>query len=153
MGLKLGNTTIGSLYLGSTKIAQAYLGSTKIYQATTPVVSYPYLTMEFDTGYTPTTNLLYAAYRSYCMWSQVSSNRWDGEYLCSSAAMSTDPPAIWQMCRASLSEAIYPYLSMVITANPWTVRSLMLPDLRKRTLIISGMVIRPQRMQRLHIAV
>ena len=74
MGIKLGNTTIGSLYLGSTKIVQAYLGSTKIYQATTPVVSYPYLLMEFESGYTPTTNLLYPAYRSYCTWSQVSSS-------------------------------------------------------------------------------
>lgn len=33
MSIKLGNTSIGSLYLGSTKIAQAYLGSTKIYES------------------------------------------------------------------------------------------------------------------------
>lgn len=74
MGLKLGNTTIGSLYLGSTKIVQAYLGSTKIYQATTPVVSYPYLLMEFNSGYTPTTNILYSEYMNYCQWIQVSSS-------------------------------------------------------------------------------
>lgn len=74
MGLKLGNTTIGSLYLGSTKISQAYLGSTKIYQATTPVVSYPYLTMEFESGYTPNMYLLYSGYRTYCEWIQVSSS-------------------------------------------------------------------------------
>ena len=33
MSLKLGNTTIGSLYLGSTKITEAYLGSSKIYSS------------------------------------------------------------------------------------------------------------------------
>lgn len=35
MSLKLGSTSIGSLYLGSTKIAEAYLGSTKVYGAAT----------------------------------------------------------------------------------------------------------------------
>lgn len=74
MGLKLGNTAIGTLYLGSTKISEAYMGSSLIYRATTPVVSYPYLLMEFESGYTPTTNLLYTAYRNYCAWSQVSSS-------------------------------------------------------------------------------
>lgn len=74
MGIKLGNTTIGSLYLGSTKIVQAYLGSTKIYQVTTPVVSYPYLLMEFNSGYTPTTSLLSTSYRSDCTWIPVSSS-------------------------------------------------------------------------------
>lgn len=33
MSLKLGNTTVGSLYLGSTKIGAAYLGSTKVYES------------------------------------------------------------------------------------------------------------------------
>lgn len=47
MGLKLGNTAIGSLYLGSTKISEAYMGSSLIYRATTPVVSYPYMIFEF----------------------------------------------------------------------------------------------------------
>ena len=32
MSLKLGNTSIGSMYLGSTKIGSAYLGSTLVYQ-------------------------------------------------------------------------------------------------------------------------
>ena len=36
MSLKLGSTSIGSLYLGSTKIGQAYLGSTLVYQAAAP---------------------------------------------------------------------------------------------------------------------
>lgn len=33
MSLKLGNTSIGSLYLGSTKVSEAYLGSVKIYSS------------------------------------------------------------------------------------------------------------------------
>lgn len=43
MSLKLGSTSIGSLYLGSTKIAEAYLGSTKVYGSAAPVDPYnPY---------------------------------------------------------------------------------------------------------------
>lgn len=43
MSLKLGSTSIGSLYLGSTKIAEAYLGSTKVYGSAPPVDPYnPY---------------------------------------------------------------------------------------------------------------
>lgn len=43
MSLKLGSTTIGSLYLGSTKIGEAYLGSTKVYGSAPPVDPYnPY---------------------------------------------------------------------------------------------------------------
>ena len=33
MSLKIGSTSIGSLYLGSTKIGQAYIGSTKVFSA------------------------------------------------------------------------------------------------------------------------
>ena len=40
MSLKLGSTSIGSLYLGSTKIAEAYLGSTKVYASAAPVDPY-----------------------------------------------------------------------------------------------------------------
>lgn len=40
MSLKLGSTSIGSLYLGSTKIAEAYLGSTKVYGSAAPVDPY-----------------------------------------------------------------------------------------------------------------
>ena len=36
MSLKLGSTTIGSLYLGSTKIGAAYLGNVKVYEVATP---------------------------------------------------------------------------------------------------------------------
>lgn len=76
MGLKLGNTTIGSLYLGSTKIAQAYLGSSLIYQATTPVVSYPYLLFQCD-GYNnthPAVSTIWsgASVRPVYNWTQVS---------------------------------------------------------------------------------
>lgn len=33
MSLKLGNTSIGSLYLGSTKVGAAYLGNVKVYES------------------------------------------------------------------------------------------------------------------------
>ncbi len=33
MSVKLGQTSIGSIYLGSTKIGQAYLGTTKVYDS------------------------------------------------------------------------------------------------------------------------
>jgi microcystin-dependent protein len=36
MALKIGSTSIGSLYLGSTKIGQAYLGSTLVYSSSGP---------------------------------------------------------------------------------------------------------------------
>lgn len=74
MSLKLGNTTIGSLYLGSNRISQAYLGSNLIYQYTQPVTNYPYLLMEFTDGRWPTTSLLGSVYRSNCSWIQVSSS-------------------------------------------------------------------------------
>lgn len=60
MSLKLGSTSIGSLYLGSTKIAEAYLGSTKVYGSAAPVDPYnplglPANTMrvKLDTGKDP----------------------------------------------------------------------------------------------------
>lgn len=73
MGLKLGNTTMGSLYLGSTRIYQAYLGSTKIYQYVQPVTNYPYLLIEFDDGRPAEMSMINSAYRNFCTWSQVSS--------------------------------------------------------------------------------
>lgn len=61
MSLKLGSTSIGSLYLGSTKIAEAYLGSTKVYGSAAPVDPYnplglPAMTMrcKFESGSDPT---------------------------------------------------------------------------------------------------
>lgn len=71
MGLKLGNTTIGSLYLGSTKISEAWLGSTRIFYATP--VQYPYLLIEFADGRPADMSMINSAYRSFCSWSQVSS--------------------------------------------------------------------------------
>ena len=77
MGLKLGNTTIGSLYLGSTKISEAYLGSTKIFSSAAPV-QYPYLLFQCD-GYNgghPTVSSTWSggtAGGEY-MWTQVSSS-------------------------------------------------------------------------------
>ncbi len=60
MSLKLGSTSIGSIYLGSTKIAEAYLGSTKVYGSAAPVDPYnplglPANTMrvKLDTGKDP----------------------------------------------------------------------------------------------------
>lgn len=76
MGIKLGNTTIGSLYLGSTRISEMYLGSNLIYQATTPVVSYPYLLFQCD-GYNnthPAVSSIWsgASVRPVYNWTQVS---------------------------------------------------------------------------------
>lgn len=54
MPLKIGSTSIGSLYLGSTKIAQAYLGSTKVYGAGTPALPPYTIRLKFTEGVTPT---------------------------------------------------------------------------------------------------
>lgn len=92
MALKIGSTSIGSLYLGSTKISQAYLGSTKVYSSVAPVL--PYLVFEFTaSGFVPTADpspkhgttesSSYAiGYTSRCgTWTQISSspNRWKWE--------------------------------------------------------------------------
>ena len=55
MGIKLGNTTIGSLYLGSTKIGAAYLGSTKVYESVVPTSEELYAPVVPGSG----TNYLY----------------------------------------------------------------------------------------------
>jgi len=72
MSLYLGNTKLGQIYLGSTRISEMYLGSTKIFSAAP--VQYPYLLMEFNSGYTPTTSILHSVYRSICEWVQVTSS-------------------------------------------------------------------------------
>ena len=61
MSIKLGSTSIGSLYLGSTKIGAAYLGSTKIYESSpspvdplNPLGLPPYtIRVKLASGYTP----------------------------------------------------------------------------------------------------
>ena len=79
MGIKLGNTSVGSLYLGSTKIISAYLGSTKVYQAAP--VQLPAYTLRFrfyNTSLDPST----ISYRG--TWTQVSGsahNDWDWTYV------------------------------------------------------------------------
>lgn len=50
MSLKLGNTTVGSLYLGSTKIGAAYLGSTKVYESTPPAAPRFLLSLSVEWG-------------------------------------------------------------------------------------------------------
>ena len=75
MSIKLGSTTIGSLYLGSTKIGAAYLGSTQIYESSVvdplnPLGLPPYtIRLEMQSGWTS----------PYNTWTQVSSspNVWD----------------------------------------------------------------------------
>ena len=53
MSLKLGSTSIGSLYLGSTKIGAAYLGSTKVYSSAPSLPAFT-LRLKFPDGETPT---------------------------------------------------------------------------------------------------
>ena len=57
MSLKLGSTSIGSLYLGSTKIGEAYLGSVKVYASADPYnpLGLPAYTirLKFTDGVTP----------------------------------------------------------------------------------------------------
>lgn len=93
MSLKIGSTSIGSLYFGSTKIGQAYLGNVKVYEsAVAPVM--PYLVFEFTASdFVPTADPSsthgkkkggsYAiGYTSrFGSWTQVSSspNRWKWE--------------------------------------------------------------------------
>lgn len=53
MSLKLGSTTIGSLYLGSTKVSEAYLGNVKVYGATPPMAANTLLFRFSDSTYDP----------------------------------------------------------------------------------------------------
>lgn len=76
MSIKLGATSIGSLYLGSTKIGAAYLGNVKLYQSADPYNPLglpPYtIRLEMAPGWTP-----HASQSS--SWAQVSAtpNVWD----------------------------------------------------------------------------
>lgn len=58
MSLKLGSTSIGSIYLGNTKVAEAYLGNVKVYSSADPLnpLGLPPYTIrcQFSPGYTPT---------------------------------------------------------------------------------------------------
>lgn len=77
MPLKLGSTTVGSLYLGSTKISEAYLGSTKVYSSAPPTPDNVLVFRFSDSTYDPSslTTLTGAT------WTQVSSSpnvwKWD----------------------------------------------------------------------------
>jgi surface protein len=81
MSIKLGSTTIGSLYLGSTKIGAAYLGGTKIYESSVvdplnPLGLPPYtIRVQLAPRKEPATWATFAI-----QWTQVSSspNVWDG---------------------------------------------------------------------------
>ena len=57
MSLKLGSTSIGSIYLGNTKVAEAYLGNVKVYSSADPLnpLGLPPFTIrcQFSPGYTP----------------------------------------------------------------------------------------------------
>ena len=93
MALKIGSTSIGSLYLGSVKIGQAYLGNVKVYEsAVAPVL--PYLVFEFTASdFVPTAdpNPIHGMVESssyaigytsrFGTWTQVSAspNRWKWE--------------------------------------------------------------------------
>jgi hypothetical protein len=93
MALKIGSTSIGSLYLGSTKISQAYLGSTKVYESSVAPVL-PYLVFEFtasdfvptadpnpDHGVTKSSSYAIGYTSRYGTWTQISAspNRWKWE--------------------------------------------------------------------------
>ena len=75
MSLKLGSTTIGSLYLGSTKIGEAYLGSTKVYASLPPAPPERSFVMTFVDGVDLSTKLTYG-YDSMTQVS-VSPNVWN----------------------------------------------------------------------------
>lgn len=79
MSLKIGSTSIGSLYLGSTKIAQAYLGSTKVYESAVQLPDYTLRYKFYDGSFDPTTISIKGT------WTQVSSspNVWDWTYTVS----------------------------------------------------------------------
>ena len=49
MALKLGNSTVGSLYLGSHKVSEMYLGSHKVYSSGMPALAPK--SMRFDFKY------------------------------------------------------------------------------------------------------
>ena len=54
MALKLGSSTVGSLYLGSDKVSEIYLGSHKVYSAAAPTTPDNVLVFKFsDSTYNP----------------------------------------------------------------------------------------------------
>lgn len=81
MPLKLGSTSIGSLYLGSTKISEAYLGNVKVY-GSAPVDPYnplglPPCTMRYeftgvDSGFDPTEFVWFGG-----SWTHAGGSQWD----------------------------------------------------------------------------
>ena len=81
MGLKLGNTSIGTLYLGATRIHEAYLGNVKLFESdwiNPNPLNLPAYTMRFqfeDSSYDPTQ----FSWKSGATWTQVTSspNVWD----------------------------------------------------------------------------
>jgi len=77
MALKIGSTSIGSLYLGSTKIGQAYLGNVKVYESAVQLPAYTLRYKFYTSGFDPTTIT-----GGKGTWTQVSSspNVWDWTY-------------------------------------------------------------------------
>jgi hypothetical protein len=77
MALKIGSTSIGSLYLGSTKISQAYLGNVKVYSSVAPgLPAYTLRYKFYDSSFDPTSISVKGT------WTQVSAspNVWDWTY-------------------------------------------------------------------------
>lgn len=83
MALKIGSTSIGSLYIGSTKIGQAYLGNVKVYSSVAPgLPAYTLRYKFYDSSFDPTSISLKGT------WTQVSAspNIWDWTYQASGGA-------------------------------------------------------------------
>lgn len=75
MSIKLGNTSIGSLYLGSTKVSAAYLGNVKVYEAAPVLPSYT-MRLKFTEGVTPT-----FTHGGSAVQVSASPNVWDFTYV------------------------------------------------------------------------
>lgn len=80
MALKLGSSTVGSLYLGSHKVSDMYLGSHKVYSSGAPALAPKSMRMEFYTLYLdvpPTSWDIDTAYTDDVWFTHVSGNVYD----------------------------------------------------------------------------
>lgn len=113
MALKLGSSTVGSLYLGSDKVSELYLGSHKVYSAGAPALLTRTLRIEFYTLYNdipPTEWKLRGSYSSDDVWIRhISGNVYDFHFNLEQWVYGTASLFdVWQVRNLSTGNWAYP---------------------------------------------
>lgn len=78
MALKLGSSTVGSLYLGSSKVSEIYLGSHKVYSSGMPALAPKSMRFDFKYDHWDPTTLISEV--SGMSWTHVSDDVYDFHY-------------------------------------------------------------------------